>query len=116
MNSTLLYSIVSVMFNTANIPTSGWWTLLFLAEYIPILTLVPRFILNLRELYARDLQGRCGSNIDTAFGLTSASSHGPVASAIMFSEDGQSEVEEQNEEIQLEEWEVRSGGSDPWSR
>ena len=110
MNSMLLYAAVTVMFDATRLSISGWWILLGVAEYIPIFTLVPRFILNLRELYARDLQGRRGSDIDTAFGLTSASSHGPVASAIMFAEGAQNEGEEQGEEIQMEEREFRSAG------
>ena len=107
MNSILLYATVIVMFDAANIPNDGWWILWPLAQSIPIITLVPRFILNLRELYARDLQGRRGSNIDTAFGLTSASSHGPVASVIVFAEDGQNE----GEEIEMEERDIWSAGS-----
>lgn len=53
-------------------------------------------MLNLRELYARDLQGRRGSGImiDSAFGLTLASSH------------AQSEEFEQDEDIQLERREI----------
>ena len=111
MNSMLMYSIINLTFYIAYLSLDGWWILLMLAEWIPIFTLVPRFILNLRELYARDLQGRRGSDIDTAFGLTSASSHGPVASAIMFAEGAQNEGEEQGEEIQMEERGFRSAGS-----
>ena len=95
MNSILLYATVIVMFNAANIPNDGWWILWPLAQSIPIITLVPRFILNLRELYARDLQGRRGSDIDTAFGLASAASNGPVVSDMMFADGGQNEGEEQ---------------------
>ena len=76
-------------------------------EYIPPYTLVPRFILSLRKLYARDLRGRPGSEIDTAFGFTSVSGHGAGASAIMFAEGGQNVGSEQDEEIQMEEWESR---------
>ena len=104
-NSVLMYSVVGLA--AANISIDGWWILVLLAEWIPMFTLVPRFILNLRELYARDLQGRRGSNIDTAFGLTSASSHGPVASVIVFAEDGQNE----GEEIEMEERDIWSAGS-----
>ena len=86
MNSVLTYSIVNLI--AVNLSINGWGILLLLGEWIPISTLVPRFILNLRELYAYDLQGRRGSNIDTAFGLTSASSHG------LFVEDGRNEGEE----------------------
>ena len=107
----LMYAIANVISDAASLSIDEWWILLAVAEYIPIFTLVPRFILNLRELYAHDLQGRRGSKIDTAFGLTSASSHGPVVSTIMFAEVGQNEDREQGEEIQMEEWEIRSGDS-----
>ena len=110
-DSMLMYSIVNVIFYAASLSIDGWWILLMLAQAIPIFTLVPRFILNLRELYARDLQGRRGSDIDTAFGLSSTPGHGPVASAIMFAEGGQNEGEEQGEEIQMEERDIRSAAS-----
>ena len=80
-------------------------------EMIPPYTLVPRFTLSLRKLYARDLRGRRGSNIDTAFGLTSASDHGAAVSPIMFVDDGQNEGLGQGEEIQMEDREFRSAGS-----
>ena len=108
LNSTLIYRIVNVMFYAGNLPIDGWWILLMVGSSIPIFTLVPRFILNLREFYARDLQGRRGSDIDTAFGLTSTSSHGPTASAIMFASGGQNEGREQGDEIQMEEREIHS--------
>ena len=106
MNSTLMYSIIDLTFYADSLSVDEWWMVLLVAQVAPMFTLVPRFILNLRELYAHDLQGRRGSNIDTAFGLTSASSHGPVASVIMFAEDGQNE----GEEIQMEERDIRSAG------
>jgi len=30
----------------------------------------PRFIMGIREVYEREVQGRCGSRIDTALGLS----------------------------------------------
>lgn len=71
------------------------------AAYEPPYSLVPRFILSLRALYARDLQGRCGSDIDTAFGMSLGSVHGAATSAIVFADDGQNEGSEQGEEIQM---------------
>ena len=56
---------------------------------VPAYVLTPRLVLSLRELYARDLRGRCGSDIDTAFGLTSS---------IIFAEGRQNVVEEPGEE------------------
>lgn len=74
-----------------------------LPQFIPTFIIVPRFILSLRKLYARDLQGRRGSDIDTAFGLTSASSHGAAASTIMFADGVQNAGLELDEEIPIEE-------------
>ncbi|KAF8126822.1 hypothetical protein EV363DRAFT_1173633 [Boletus edulis] len=41
------------------------------ASTIVLYTLAPRFVINLRELYVRDTQGRLDRDIDTAFGLSS---------------------------------------------
>ena len=111
-NSILAIALLDMLGQTGNLPTDGpWLVLLGMMEYIPPYTLVPRFILNLRKLYARDLRGRRGSEIDTAFGFTSTSSHGAGASAIMFTDAGQNEGVEQGEEIQMEERETHSAGS-----
>ena len=80
-------------------------------DSVPPYTLVPRFILGLQNLYARDLQGRRGSEIDTAFGFTSGSGHGAITWEIMFVDGGQNDGLEEGEEIQMEEREIRSAGS-----
>ena len=101
-----------MLLDIGKLPTNGWWQIFLpTIEYIPPYTLVPRLILSLRALYARDLQGRRGSDIDTAFGLTSTSSHGAAVSAIMFADDGQNEGLEEREEIQMRERETRSASS-----
>ena len=97
--------------NTVNPPTNGWLVLFWVMSSIPVVTLVPRFILSLRKLYARDLGGRHGSEIDVAFGFTSTFGHGADASVIMFADGGQNDGLEQGEEIQMEERETRSAGS-----
>jgi len=53
---------------------------------IPISTLTPRFILNMREMYARSVYGRRGHGIDTGFGLTALSSHMTSRSSIVFAD------------------------------
>ena len=88
----------------------GWVVLSGMIEYVPAFTLVPRLILSLRELYARDLQGRRGSEIDTAFGLALAPARDTVASLVVFADGGQSEDEEQGEVIQMEERAVSNAG------
>ena len=97
---------------TGAIPTDGWRQIpIGIMELLPPFILVPRFALTLRKVYARDLQGRRGSEIDTAFGLGSAVGRGAVASAIMFADAGENEGEVQGEEIQLEARETSSPGS-----
>ncbi|KAF8552125.1 hypothetical protein OG21DRAFT_1486466 [Imleria badia] len=64
-----LYNFV-VVFNYSG---GGWQGyLLYILAYVPMYTLTPRFILSIRELYARDVRGRGGEGIDTGFGLLSA--------------------------------------------
>lgn len=44
-------------------------SLLLILEYVPVFTLIPRFIMSIGELYARDVQGRRGGGFDTGIGL-----------------------------------------------
>lgn len=100
----MTYALLSMLTFTGKLTLSGWKILpIGTFQYVPACTLVPRFILNLRALYARDLQGRCGGDIDTAFGLTLSSTHGAGASAIMFAGAGQNERLDPVEDIQMEE-------------
>ena len=63
-------------------------------------TLTPRFIMSIRELYARDVHGRQGGGIDTGFGLSSVGrSAGGVAIVFV---DVESEGSEDAEEIRME--------------
>ena len=55
-------------------------------------TLSPRFILSTRELYARDVQGRCVGGIDTGFGLSLSGRE--AAGTIVFADVEQNEVSE----------------------
>ena len=70
-------------------------------QYVPIFTLTPRFIMSLRELYARDVQGRRGGGIDTGFGLSS-SSYGAGGMAIVFADLERLEGLEVVEEIPMQ--------------
>lgn len=75
--------------------------------YVPAITLTPRLVLSLRRLYAQDLQGRHGSDIDTAFGLTSSGDGTAAVSTLVFADGEQDERvergERQGEEIEMEE-------------
>jgi hypothetical protein len=81
-------------------PTGGWQLVpLVILEYVPIYTLTPRFILNLRELYARDVRGRREGKVDTGFGL---SSPGPDGMVMVFADAGQNEGLGDIEEMLME--------------
>ena len=69
-------------------------TLLFIAEFVPMYTLTPRFVMSIRELYARDAQKgvHCGGGIDTGFGLSSPSC-GTCGTRILFADVEEHELE-----------------------
>ena len=73
---------------------AGWQPyLLYILEYVPMYTLTPRFIISIRETYARDVQVSRGDGIDTGFGLPSG--RGLVGTAMMFADVGENmDVEE----------------------
>lgn len=74
-------------------------------EYVPVFTLTPRFILSVRALYARDLQG--GSvphGIDTEFSFTPVSGGGIRESVIVFAEPDEEGLE-QDKRYQWKRWE-----------
>ena len=86
-------------------------------QIIPPTTLVPRFILNLREIYARDLEGRRGSDIDVkAFGLGSGFERGAIRRTIEFAEHRQNESEEPGDEMEMEIREVGRTNGLVWGR
>lgn len=53
--------------------TPGGWlrAVLEIGSNVPLFTLTSRFVMNVRELYARDMEGRWRDDIDTGFGLSS---------------------------------------------
>ncbi|KAF8558532.1 hypothetical protein OG21DRAFT_1481241 [Imleria badia] len=74
--ATLLYGIVNMLGLLGNIP-QGWFTsLLAVAVDVLLYTLTPRFVMNIREMYVRDTQGRGNHDIDTGFGLPSGAGRG----------------------------------------
>ena len=84
-NSTLSYSLINILFYTANVPIDGWLVILVgMMKYVPAVTLVPWFILTLRELYACEVQNSYESDIDTAFGFGLVLGHSAAASVLMF--------------------------------
>ena len=83
-----MYNIVNVLFAAGKTPDGEWqMTPLFIAEFVPMYTLTPRFVMSIRELYARDAQKgvHCGGGIDTGFGLSSPSC-GACGTRILFAD------------------------------
>ena len=72
-------------------------------EYVPLFTLTPRFIISIRELYARDVQDRRGGGINTGFGL-SLSSRSIGGTEIVFADVEQNEGLGDVEEVSMEVW------------
>lgn len=86
--------------------STGWWSLLTCLEYVPLLTLTPRLILNVRALHARQLRGRCGTrDIDSEFGLTLGYGRNVREATLVLGSMGPSEEDglERDEEIQMSE-------------
>ncbi|KAF8557368.1 hypothetical protein OG21DRAFT_308140 [Imleria badia] len=77
---TLLYNIINMLYILGGMSYSYWpqWLsyLFSAATNVPLYTLAPRFVMNIRELYVLDMQGRCDRDIDTGFGLSSGAGHG----------------------------------------
>ncbi|KAF8452775.1 hypothetical protein L210DRAFT_3755764 [Boletus edulis BED1] len=72
---TLFYSLVNMLGLLGVIPF-GLVTPFFVAINIPLYTLTPRFVVNVRELYALETEGRQDRDIDTGFGLSSGVARG----------------------------------------
>ena len=89
--SVFLFAIINVLSALGKLPTAGSrLILLLIVELVPMYTLTPRFILSMRELYARDVQvGRVsGGGIDTGFGLSFSDRAGAT---MVFADVGQNE-------------------------
>ncbi|KAF8553933.1 hypothetical protein OG21DRAFT_1603838 [Imleria badia] len=96
-----LYALVDTLAASGKLPTGGWQlVLLGILEWVPMYTLTPRFIVSVRELYARDVRGRRGEGIDTGFGLSSG--RGAGGTAIVFADVEQNEGSEDVEEVPRE--------------
>ncbi|KAF8548551.1 hypothetical protein OG21DRAFT_748684 [Imleria badia] len=79
-----LFSLLDGLGISGDLPTVAWQAgLLFLLGYLPMYTLIPRFIISIRKLYARDVQGSPVGGIDTGFGLSS-SGRDTVGTAMVF--------------------------------
>ncbi|KAF8548556.1 hypothetical protein OG21DRAFT_1489305 [Imleria badia] len=97
-----LFTLLNVLAVSGDIPAEGLQAdVLFILENVPMYTLTPRFILSIRELYAREVQGRRGGGIDSGFGL-SLSSRDAGGTEIVFADVEQNEGSGDVEEIPME--------------
>ncbi|KAF8549537.1 hypothetical protein OG21DRAFT_1488441 [Imleria badia] len=96
-----LLNLINVLAASGKLPAGGWQLLVVLTlEFVPMYTLSPRFILSTRELYARDVQGRCVGGIDSGFGLSLSGCE--AVGTIVFADVEQNERSEDVEEIAME--------------
>ncbi|KAF8553941.1 hypothetical protein OG21DRAFT_1164412 [Imleria badia] len=96
--SIFLFALVNALGALGKLPTEAWRKdLLIILEYVPMLPLATRFIMSIRELHARDVRGRSGEGIDTAFGLSPGR-----GSAIVFGDVEQNEGSGDVEEMPME--------------
>lgn len=79
-----VYCVITILEYAGALPTERWSSkLLTIVQYGPGVALMPRFIISIRELHARELRGACGSGIDTGFGL---STRAAGASVVVFAD------------------------------
>ncbi|KAF8126812.1 hypothetical protein EV363DRAFT_1173603 [Boletus edulis] len=107
--ATLFTSLVNEIFVSQGNNIQGLGLLLpSVFANVFLFNLTPRFVINVRELYVLDLQGRWDVDIDTGFGLSSRAGHGVGQSTtigtIAFVEGGvTSELEDVEERVTGEE-------------
>ena len=89
----------------------GWLSqVLVIIANVPLYTLTPRFVVNVRQLYVLDTQGRVNRDIDTGFGLSSGVSVPTTIETIAFEEGGRSRRSDDGEEIVTVDRAVESSG------
>ncbi|KAF8452880.1 hypothetical protein L210DRAFT_3639323 [Boletus edulis BED1] len=74
--STLLNSLINLLGVLGTLPGGWGGPALVVVATVPLFTLTPRFVMNIRELYVRDAQGRWDRDIDTGFGLSNGAGGG----------------------------------------
>jgi len=104
--SILMWNVLCTVLNFGGLSTLGLkqWVPLNIVGKVPICTLTPRLILNMRDMYERStVYGGRGNGIDTGFGLTTLSSRGASRSSIVFADGGEREgLEHDSEDIRME--------------
>lgn len=93
---------MNVLAATGKVGSALWQVIVSaIAEFVPMYTLTPRFIMSVRELYARDVRGGHGEGVDTGFGLSS-SGRGAGGTGIVFADVERNEGMDDVEEIPME--------------
>ncbi|KAI9457051.1 hypothetical protein HD554DRAFT_1830403 [Boletus coccyginus] len=97
------WNVVNTLFAWGNFELVGWQIIFVgFVETVPIATMAPRFVLSMRELYARDVRGGRRDGIDTGFGFSALASHGTSRSAMVFADGGRRNEDLNGEEIPME--------------
>ncbi|KAG9312082.1 hypothetical protein JVU11DRAFT_7365 [Chiua virens] len=81
-------------------PSNPEYFLLGLMEYVPVFTLMPRFIISIREMYEHDVQGRQGGGIDSGFGVSTQFDRGAARSRVVFASRDENESTESTEAVE----------------
>lgn len=81
------WNIVNALYAWGNLNPVGWQIILVgFVEAVPIATMAPRFVLNVRELYACNVRDGRENGIDSGFGLFASSDRGTNGSVIVFAD------------------------------
>lgn len=91
--SIILWNLINTLYDFGNLSAMGpkQWVPLSLMQILPMSTLAPRFVLNIREMCGRStvyVGLGSGHGIDTGFGLTVLSNDGLGRSVIIFADSG----------------------------
>ena len=80
--SAFLNNFIYLLYGLGDIPQGWVYYVLLVVANLPLYALTPRFVMNIRELYALDIEGRRGGDIDAGFGLSSRESRGVGSTTI----------------------------------
>lgn len=106
-------NLFGMLLALGNIPV-GWASqILDICTIVPLFTLTPRFVMNIRELHAFDTEGRWRGDIYTGFGLSSRGRSvgaSTTIGTIAFAQEGEIEGVESEGEIAVAENGVENTG------
>ena len=109
-----LNTLIYLLYGLGDIPQGWVYYVLLVVSNVPLYTLTPRFVVNIRELYALDIVSRRGGDIDAGFGLSSRASRGvgsTTVGTIVFAEVGRTGGLNNDEETVVAKERAESSGS-----